>query len=69
MRITLVLTIAEARALSFAAGNTTDAPDAMEAIFSHHAERKAAYRAHAKLDAAIAAVGGWSKSLSPGGEQ
>jgi hypothetical protein len=58
-QITVTLTIAEARALSHAVGNTTSAEDAMEAVFSRKTERAAAYRAHAKLDAALASVGGF----------
>jgi hypothetical protein len=58
--VTITLTLAEARALSRAAGNTTIGPDAMEAIFPTGAERHAAYRAQEKLDTAIARRGGWS---------
>lgn len=54
--VVVVLSIAEADALSHAAGNTTEYPDAMEAIFQHPPQRKAAYRAHEKLDAAIQAA-------------
>lgn len=58
-KVVIELTVAEAKGLSTAAGNTTMAPDAMEAIFPTGAERSAAYRGQAKLDRAIAAVGGW----------
>lgn len=51
--ITITLSQAEARALVRAAENTTDYPDAMEAVFPHPSTRAAVERALAKLDAAI----------------
>ena len=47
------LTMVEAVAMSRALGNSTDCPDAMEALFDTVYGRKAAYRAHTKLDRAI----------------
>lgn len=60
-KVVVELTVAEARALSHAAGNSTDSPDAMEALFQAHVERNAAYRGHLKLDQAIRRVGGWAR--------
>lgn len=54
--VRVTLTTAEADALSYAAGNTTSAPDAMEALFATRAKRDTCYRAHTKLDAAIRAA-------------
>lgn len=58
-KVTVELTVAEAKGLSAAAENTTMDPGAMEAIFPTGAERSAAHRGQAKLDRAIGAVGGW----------
>jgi len=51
--IMVKLTLAEARALSHAAGNTTSDPYAMEAVFRTRTEINSAYRAHQKLDDAL----------------
>lgn len=54
-RLTIVinLTLAEARAMSWALGNSTNHPDAMESLFPTLHGRKAAWRAHAKIDEAV----------------
>lgn len=51
-RVTVELTVAEAKALWQAAGETVDHPDAMEREFPNGAQRDACYRAHDKLGAA-----------------
>lgn len=61
--IRLELTLAEAKALLHAAGNTTTDPDAMTSIFPHRSQRDAAWRAAGKLGEGIrAAVGRSAKS-------
>lgn len=56
--VVLVLTRAEGHALSIAASNITDWPDALESQFSHHAAREAAQRAARKLRQALQPGGG-----------
>ena len=51
-RVTVEMTLAEAKALWHAAGNTIDHPDAMEATFPNGSQRNAAYRGHDKLASA-----------------
>lgn len=53
MTITLTLTQAEARAMQYALGNSTDHPDVMESLFNNGASRGAAYRAAEKLAQAL----------------
>jgi hypothetical protein len=59
-KVIVEFNLSEAKALSRAAGQTTDDPDAMEATFSTDVERRAAYRGNKKLDDAIRAVCGWT---------
>lgn len=47
--VPIYLTIAEARGVDKALGNTTSAPDAMEAVFLTPAQRDAAHRGHQKI--------------------
>lgn len=49
--VVIRLTMAEAKALSHAVGNSTDHPDVMEALFDDETERDAALRAVEKLNA------------------
>jgi hypothetical protein len=51
-RVTVELTVAEAKALWQAAGEVLDHPDAAEASFPNPAQRLAAGRGHDKLAAA-----------------
>jgi hypothetical protein len=55
--ITLRLTKAEAEALASAAGEVMLAPDLVEQMFRHPAERRVAYRAFDKFNAARHAKG------------
>jgi hypothetical protein len=58
--VTITLTLAEAKALSHVAGNTTSDPYAMDAIFRTKTDIKSAYRAHQKLDDALRAAAAYS---------
>jgi hypothetical protein len=66
--VTLRLTALEAEALSRAAGNSVDHPDAMEALFSDGRERAAALRAAQKLDGAIRGAGGFKAAGTIGAQ-
>ena len=52
-RLVLRLTMEQAKAMLFALGNSTDAPDVMESLFQSSAQRAAAWRAARKLSDAI----------------
>lgn len=58
--ITIKLTLAEAKALSYVAGNTTSDPYAMAAVFRTKMDIKSAYRAHQKLNDALRAASAYS---------
>ena len=51
--VTVCLTLTEAKAADYALGNTTESPDAMEAVFTSSARRLAAHRGQRKLTDAI----------------
>lgn len=51
--ITITLTVSQARALSFAAGNIMDHEDCVESVFATGSQRSCAYRAYSKLNTAL----------------
>ena len=52
-KVTLELTLLEARAMQWAAEESTDHPDVMESLFQNGRERLAAWRAVKKLRSAL----------------
>lgn len=58
-RVVVVLTVRQAEDLSHAAGNSTSDPDSLGALFAEKGRRLNCLAAHAKLDDAIRAAGGF----------
>ena len=53
MKFEVTMTIKEAESLSFAAGNSCEAPDIMESLFPNGHDRAAGYRAYEKFNDAL----------------